>query len=99
MTVYVLAQLSFTHRPTYNHYRDRFMDVLRRFEGRLLVADEHPQVIEGQWHSEKVVLFSFADENAFRKFYDAPEYQAIAKDRHRGAETVALLVKGVTEEK
>ena len=72
------------------------MDILRRFEGRLMAADEHPTVIEGQWSGEKVVLFSFADENAFRKFYDAPEYQVIAKDRKKGADTVVLLVKGAT---
>ena len=75
------------------------MDVLRRFEGRLLVADEHPKVIEGQWRGEKVVLFSFADENAFHKFYDSREYQAISKDRNQGAETVALLIKGAAKER
>jgi len=95
MTVYALAQLSFTHRPAYDRYRDRFMDIFRRFEGRLLAADEQPKVIEGRWSREKVVLVSFPDENAFREFYDAPEYQAIAQDRNAGADTLLLLVKGV----
>ena len=87
MTVYVIAQLSSTHRPAYDRYQDRFMDIFRRFEGRLLAADEKPKVIEGRWSGEKVVLLSFPDENAFREFYDAPEYQAIAQDRNEGAET------------
>ena len=99
MTVYVLAELSFANRPAYDRYQDRFMDVFRKFEGRLLAADEHPKVIEGRWSREKVVLLSFPDENAFRKFYDAPEYQAIAKDRNEGADTLLLLVKGVTNER
>ena len=58
-----------------------------------------PNVIEGRWSGEKVVLLSFPDENAFRKFYDAPEYQAIAKDRNEGADTVLLLIKGATKER
>jgi hypothetical protein len=62
-------------------------------------ADEHPKVIEGRWSGEKVVLFSFPDENAFRKFYDAPEYHAIAKDRNEGADTPVRLVKGAAKEK
>jgi uncharacterized protein (DUF1330 family) len=99
MTVYVLAQLSFTHRAAYNRYQDQFMDVFCRFEGRLLAADEHPNVIEGRWRGEKVVLLSFPDENAFRKIYDAPEYQAIAKDRNEGADTLLLLIKGATKER
>ena len=38
MTVYVLAQLRFTDRPAYDRYQARFMDVFKRFKGRLLAA-------------------------------------------------------------
>jgi len=94
MTVYVLGQLSFTDRAAYNRYQNRFMGVLRKFDGRLLAADEHPTVIEGNWDREKIVLLSFPDEDAFHRFFTAPEYQEIAKDRKAGADTVLLLVKG-----
>ena len=95
MTVYVLAQLSFTDRAAYDRYQARFMDVFRRFEGRLLAADERPTVLEGEWDREKVVLMSFPDEAAARRFIDAPDYVEISKDRHAGAQTVSLLVKGL----
>ena len=39
MTAYVVAQLSFIDRGPYNRYQARFMDVLRKFGGRLLAAD------------------------------------------------------------
>lgn len=95
MTVYVLAQLSFTDRAAYDRYQARFMDVFRRFEGRLLAADERPTVLEGHWDREKVVLMSFPDEAAARRFIDAPAYAEISKDRHAGAQTVSLLVRGL----
>ncbi len=94
--VYIIAQLSFKHRDAYNRYQASFMGVLRRFNGRLLAADEHPLVVEGSWDREKVVLLSFSDESAFRRFYDAPEYQEIAKDRKSGADTILLLVHGIS---
>jgi uncharacterized protein (DUF1330 family) len=36
MTVYALAQLSFTDVTTYRRYQARFMEVFGKFEGRLL---------------------------------------------------------------
>ncbi len=53
MTVYIVAQLSFTDRAAYDRYQARFMDVFRKFEGRLLAAYEHPMVLEGHWQRTK----------------------------------------------
>ncbi len=96
MTVYALAQLKFTDRAAYDRYQARFMDVFLKYEGRLLAADEKPRVLEGKWDREKVVLLSFPNEDAFRKFDQSPEYQHIAKDRKAGTDAVILLVNGIS---
>lgn len=95
MTVYAIAQLRFTDRAAYDRYQARFLDVFRRHPGTLLAADESPNVVEGRWDREKVVLMSFPDEAAFREFVQSPEYEDIAKDRRAGADTVVLLVRGL----
>ncbi|WP_156688732.1 DUF1330 domain-containing protein [Mycobacterium sp. Marseille-P9652] len=95
MTVYAIAQLRFTDRAAYDRYQAKFMDVFRRHAGTLLAADESPEVIEGHWDREKLVLMSFPDEAAFRKWAQSPEYQDISRDRRAGADTVVLLVKGL----
>lgn len=95
MAVYVLAQLRFTDRSAYDRYQARFMEVFRRFDGRLLAADEHPQVLEGDWQRDKVVLMAFPDAEAARAFTESPEYQAISVDRKAGADTLSLLVHGL----
>ncbi len=95
MTVYAIAQLRFTDRAAYDRYQARFMEVFRRHPGKLLAADESPQVVEGDWDREKLVLMSFPDEAAFRSWAESPEYQNISKDRRAGADTVVLLVKGL----
>jgi len=95
MTVYALAQLTIHDRARYDRYQSRFMEVLKRHKGRVLAADESPQVVEGTWEREKVVLLSFADEAAYRAFAESADYQAIAVDRLAGADAVVLLVKGV----
>lgn len=95
MTVYCIAQLRFTDRPAYDRYQAAFMPVFQKFNGRLLAADEAPQVVEGEWDREKVVLMSFPDEAAFSDWAESPEYLQIARDRHAGSEAVVLLVRGV----
>jgi len=96
MTVYVIVQLKMTDRPAYDRYQARFFDVFRNFSSRLLSADEHPEVLEGSWDRDKLVLMSFPDEAAFQAWATSPEYLEISKDRKAGAEAIVLLAKGLS---
>lgn len=93
--VYAIAQVKITDRTAYNRYQQRFMSVMKQFKGRVLAADEHPQIVEGQWDREKVVLLEFPDEAAFREWAESPEYVEIARDRKAGSDAVVLLVQGI----
>ena len=95
MTVYAIAQLKFTDRDAYQRYQSAFMDVFQRYSGTLLAADEAPQVVEGRWEGDKVVLMSFPDETLFRTWAESVDYQRISEDRRAGADTVVLLAQGL----
>jgi uncharacterized protein (DUF1330 family) len=95
MSIYVIALLRFTDRPAYDRYQARFMSVFSKYKGRVMAADEHPQVVEGKWDREKVVLLSFPDEAAYRDWSESPGYQEISKDRKAGADAVVLLVRSL----
>jgi uncharacterized protein (DUF1330 family) len=95
MAVYAIAQLKITDRAAYGRYQERFMGVMRRYQGQVLAADEKPQVVEGVWDGDKVVVLSFPDEPAFREWAESADYQEIAKNRKAGSTAVVLLVKGL----
>jgi uncharacterized protein (DUF1330 family) len=95
VTVYAIAALKFTDRDAYNRYQAAFMEVFKRFSGTLLAADEAPQVVEGQWDRDKVVLMTFPDEAAFREWAESTDYQRISEDRRAGADTVVVLVQAL----
>jgi uncharacterized protein (DUF1330 family) len=95
LTVYVIVQLKMTDRAAYDRYQARFFDVFKKFQGRLLSADEGPAVLEGVWDRDKLVLMSFPDQAAFRAFADSPEYLEISRDRKAGADGIVLLAKGL----
>ena len=87
MAVCVIVQLKMTDRAAaYDRYQARFLDVFKKFNGRLLSADDHPAVLEGTWDRDKLVLMSFPDEVAFHAWAGSSEYLEISKDRKAGAE-------------
>jgi uncharacterized protein (DUF1330 family) len=94
MPVYSIAQLKFTNIEAYRRYQKAFPSVFAKFNAKVLVADESPRVLEGDWPRDKVVILEFPDEQEAQRFGTSPEYQAIAKDRKAGAEAVVLMVKG-----
>lgn len=96
MSVYVIAQLKFTKEDLYRRYQARFFDVFKEFKGRLLVADEKPATLEGNWPHDKIVVMEFPDQAEAERFINSPAYQEISKDRIAGAETVSLLAKGLS---
>ncbi|MFB9266269.1 DUF1330 domain-containing protein [Bradyrhizobium erythrophlei] len=96
MTVYVIVQLKMTDRSAYDRYQARFFDVFRKFNGRLLSADERPAVLEGTWDRDKLVLMSFPDQAAFSAWAESPEYIEISRDRKAGAQAIVLLAQGFT---
>ena len=94
MTVYAIAQLTIHDRAAYDRYQAKFFDVFSQFKGRLLASDENPDVIEGVWDRDKLVLMSFPDKQAFLEWAQSPAYKDISKDRIAGASAVALLANG-----
>lgn len=95
VTAYALAQISIHDRARYDRYAERFMGVLAGFGGRLLAADESPEVREGSWPYDKVVLIEFPDRDGLERWARSPEYTEIAADRIAATTGCVLVVSGV----
>lgn len=93
MTTYVIAQLKFTDLAAYRRYQRAFPAVFARFDAKLLVADEAPVVLEGDWQRDKVVVMAFANEAEAQRFQTDAAYAAISVDRKAGADAVVLMAR------
>ena len=91
MTVYAIAQIEIFNRDAYDRYQAKFWGVFKQFDGSLLVNDEAPKLLEGEWSKDKVVLMSFPSEASFHAWADSPQYQEIVVDRRAGANLTILL--------
>jgi uncharacterized protein (DUF1330 family) len=96
MTVYAIAQLSIHDRAQYDRYVSRFMDVLAKYDGRLLAADDAPTVAEGTWPYDRYVMLEFPDRAEFERWGSSPEYIEIAKDRLEATTGCVLVVQGIS---
>jgi uncharacterized protein (DUF1330 family) len=95
VTRYILAQLTIHDRARYDRYAARFLGVLGQFRGRLLASDESPDVLEGEWPHQKVVLIEFADAAEAERWAASPQYREIAADREAATVATVLGVDGL----
>ena len=91
---YIAAQLRLREPARYESYARRFTSTLAGFDGRLLVADDHPAVLVGTWPYDRFVLVQFPNEQAAIDWSRSSDYRRIAPDREAAAVTTALLVAG-----
>jgi uncharacterized protein (DUF1330 family) len=94
MPVYVVVQLTVRDRERYQRYVDAFLPIIAEHGGRVLAVQDDPEVLEGTWPHDRLVLLSFADREAFDRWSQSPEYREIARDRTAATDGPILLVDG-----
>lgn len=97
MKYYFIAQIEIHDENEYQKYLAQVDEVFNKFNGKYLAVDENPTILEGEWTYSRVILIEFPNENAFKLWYESPEYKAILKYRLNAAKCDTLLVKGLTE--
>jgi len=94
MSWYIVGRIAIHDPERYARYAGAFMPVLKQYGGRLLVSEEHPEVMEGDWDGRKLVVLSFASREAALAWASSPEYLEIAKDRHAASDGIIVLTEG-----
>ena len=75
-------------------YVQQALPTILQAGGKLLVADDAPELIEGTWHGKRTVLLEFESVEAARNWYRSSEYQKLAGLRHAAADSNAAIVAG-----
>jgi uncharacterized protein (DUF1330 family) len=94
LSVYFVASIAIRDREEYEKYLAGADSVFERYGGEYLAVDMNPEVVEGEWSCERLVLIRFPSEDEFRRWYYSSEYQELLQHRLAGACCNTLLVKG-----
>jgi uncharacterized protein (DUF1330 family) len=77
-----------------NVYAQQAIPTIVQAGGRVIVADDAPELIEGSWHGKRTVVLEFDSVEAARNWYRSPEYQGLVGLRHAAADSNAVIVAG-----
>ena len=94
MPVYAIAQGTVVNRAMLDDYVAKAIPTLEKHKGKILAASEDPEVVEGTLVHKRYVLLEFASREAFRRWYDSPEYQATLRLRLESVPGTFVLVGG-----
>lgn len=94
MSVYLIAQLQIHDRERYAAYVSGFMDILTKYNGKLLSVDEAPETLEGEWPFTRTVLLAFPNKIDADSWYHSDEYQELAQHRYMASKANMVMVKG-----
>ena len=96
MSAYMIAQIDVQDPEEYQHYLAGFYPIFERHGGELLATSkDETTVIEGVWSLPRTVLMKFPSVDHARAWLEDPDYQELAKHRHRSAQTNLVLVEGI----
>ena len=95
MPVYVVAQGRIEDRKMLDEYVGKALPTLQSHGARVLAFDEKPEVVEGSNDHPRTVIIEFSSPEAFRAWYDSPEYQAILPLRLDSTPGRLLVVAGL----
>lgn len=97
MTAYAIAHLRDVDlNAEIVDYIKRIDETLVPFGGRFLIHGVTPEIMEGPWEGDLVVI-AFSDRDAAHAWYASPAYQAILPFRTRNSRSAAIILDGVTE--
>jgi uncharacterized protein (DUF1330 family) len=91
---YVIFTEDIHDRAQIDAYAQLAVPTILQAGGKLLVVDDAPEQIEGDWHGQRTVILEFESVETARNWYRSSEYQDCAGLRHAAADNKAAIVAG-----
>ena len=94
MAAYVIAQMTVHDLALYREYAAKVPATVAAHGGRFLVAADSADVREGEQPYPRTVIGEFPTLEAAQRWYESPEYQALAPLRQAAANGTVFMVEG-----
>ncbi len=94
MTAYLVVEIEVKDPDHYQDYVARAPAFVRKHQGRYLVRGGNPEVFEGDWQPERLVVVEFPSKALALGLLEDAEYQALADTRRASTLSKLVLVEG-----
>lgn len=90
--VHFIAHFTINDPDRYHEYEKAFFPVLKPHGGRFLTYDDDVLVVEGSRADGRTVIIEFESEDAWRGWWESPEYREIATIRQESTTAHSISV-------
>jgi uncharacterized protein (DUF1330 family) len=94
-SAYIIANVRVTNPVQYEQYKKLATRAMQVHGAEVCVRGGAVQVLEGDWHPDRVVILKFKSVDQARRFYDSAEYEQARAAREGAALARMVLVEGV----
>ena len=95
MSAYILASVHVTDPEKYKNYMALTPAAIDAAGGKFIVRGGNPEILEGDWSRDRVVIIEYPTREAAKAFYDSTLYAAARAEREGAAEFSMIVVDGV----
>lgn len=92
MAVYVILDIDIHDPQRYEEYQAKVPALIEKYGGRYIVRGGAHQVVAGDWHPKRVVVFEWPNREAWAEFQNSPEYQPLKQIREESTTLRALVI-------
>ena len=95
MTAYVIVDIEVTDPAGYEQYKPLAQAAVKLYGGKYLARGGPNETLEGEWHSQRLVILEFENLDRVKAWLDSPEYAPARAMRHKYAKTNMIVVEGL----
>jgi len=96
MAAYVIVNIIEIKDPaTYEEYRRVVSASIEQYGGKFIVRNGKFDVVEGDWHPNRIVILEFESMEQAKCWYNSEEYQDPKELRWKSAESQMVFVEGL----
>jgi uncharacterized protein (DUF1330 family) len=94
MAAYWIGEHAIADSTKFEEYLSKVAPMIERFGGRYLTRVGAHEVLDGDWHPNRVVIIEFPDMETVRALFYSPEYKTLIALRQSAATDLIIAVEG-----
>ena len=95
MKGYLILDFSINDFDSFKEYIDKIPAFIKTPGGHYIVQGSVPELMEGDWRPERVVVLEFPSTSSAKEFLNDPEAQSLFAIRHSATTSKLILVEGL----
>jgi len=94
MKGYLILDLKILDFNVFKEYIENIPKFIEKHGGRYIVQGVEPEIMEGNWRPDRVVVIEFPSNIKAKEFLSDPEAQSLFAIRHKSTESKLILTEG-----